>query len=112
MEAQRKELKKKAGVIEGEEPKEQLQFRTVHAVLNNLRQKAGIPLFITHGGNIRRLLEYALGKKHVEEIAEYVTNCTLYEFIAPHKDGERWQVNVLTLGGNKEINRRHFGENI
>jgi broad specificity phosphatase PhoE len=95
------------GTIAGQESKDALRARTVYAIVKNL-QKDGVPLFVTHGGNIKRVLEHTLGKNTAER--ELVTNCTLYEFVAPQEKGEGWKVNVLELDDNKEIKRHNFGE--
>lgn len=105
---QRDAIKKAGKKIEGEEPKDVLRARTIGAIAKNLHNNKGTHLFVTHGGNIRRVLEHTLG----EDVAkrEYVTNCTLYEFVAPQEKGEGWKVNVLELDDNKEIKRHNFGE--
>jgi len=105
---ERDKIKKSGKKIEGEEPKDILSTRTIKAIAKELRNYSGIPLFVTHGGNIRRVLENTLGDNVAKR--EYITNCTLYEFIAPKEKGEDWKVNVLELDDNKEIKRHNFGE--
>ena len=107
--ADREALKAVGIEISGQESKENLLARTVTSVAENL-SKYQNPLFITHGGNIRRLLEATIGKEKIAENDEYVTNCMLCEFIAPQKNDGGWVVNILTIGDNNEINRRVFGE--
>lgn len=105
----REKIKIAGGVISGQESKEDLCIRTVGAIIRNLGD-GGIPLFITHGGNIRRVLEEVLGKDRVEKNGEYITNCTLCEFLAPENLGGDWKVNILELSEHKEIKRRRFGK--
>ncbi len=105
---ERDKIKKTDKKIEGEEPKDVLSARTIGAIAKELHNHNSVPLFVTHGGNIRRVLEHTLGENVAKR--EYVTNCTLYEFIAPKEKGEDWKVNVLELDDNKEIKRHNFGE--
>ncbi len=105
---ERDKIKKRGEKIEGEEPKDVLSARTIGAIVKELGNHSGTPLFVTHGGNIRRVLEHTLGENVAKR--EYVTNCTLYEFVAPKEKGEGWKVNVLELDDNKEIKRHNFGE--
>ncbi len=105
---ERDNIKKAGKKIEGEEPKDILSARTIGAIAEKLHGHNGVPLFVTHGGNIRRVLEHTLGENVAKR--EYVTNCTLYEFVAPQEKGEGWKVNVLELDDNKEIKRHNFGE--
>lgn len=105
---ERAKIKKSGKKIEGEESKESLRVRTVGAIAKSLCNHDGIPLFVSHGGNIKRVLEHILGENTAER--ERLTNCTLYEFVAPKEKGDGWKVNVLELDNNKEITRRHFGE--
>lgn len=107
-EQNRLELKQKGKISEGEESKERVMVRTVEAVKRNIEDKK-VPLFVTHGGNILRLLGVAMGgEEAVDEIKKkggFAGNCALYEFVTPRIKGGQWQVNLLTLGENKEINR-------
>lgn len=104
----RREIKVKCDEIAGEESKDAQRVRTIGAIVENLKMHDGIPLFVTHGGNIKRVMEHVLGENVAN--SEYVTNCTIYEFIAPKGKGEGWKVNVLGLDSNKDIIRRPFGE--
>jgi uncharacterized phosphatase len=105
---ERDKIKKSGGKIEGEEPKDIQRNRTIMAIAESLKRYDGAPLFVTHGGNIRRVLEATLGENVARR--EHATNCTIYEFISPKGKGERWKVNVLELDSNKDIYRRPFGE--
>jgi probable phosphoglycerate mutase len=109
---ERSELKKSGAVIEGEESKEDVAKRTLQAIIRNLESGSGVPLFISHGGNIRRVVEAVLGVDFVEKTSEYITNCTLYEFIAAKIKGQMGKVNIISLGENKKIHRRAFGEQL
>ncbi len=102
------EIKKSGKLIEGKESREALRVRTIGAIAKNLRNHDGIPLFVTHGGNIKRVLEHILGENTAER--ERLTNCTLYEFVAPKEKGDSWKVSVLELNDNKEITSRPFGQ--
>lgn len=106
--AKRANIKKSGKKIEGEEPKDAQAARTIGAIAENLREHDGVPLFVTHGGNIRRVLEHTLGENVAKR--EYVTNCTFYEFIAPKEKGEGWKVNVLEMDDNNKVKRHSFGE--
>lgn len=108
---QRQKLLTVSGGIAGEESKDDLRIRTIEVIAKDLGGRDGIPLFITHGGNIRRVLaEIFGGEDAIKKKGDFAANCGLYEFIAAKIDGEKWEVNILTLGDNKEINRRAFGE--
>ena len=109
---ERNELKKSGAIIEGEESKEDVAKRSLQAVIRNLEGKSNVPLFISHGGNIRRVVEAVLGVDFVEKTSEYITNCTLYEFIAARISGQAGRVNVISLGENKKIHRRAFGDQL
>ncbi len=108
----RNELKKNGVAIEGEESKQDVAMRTLQAVIRNLGGASGVPLFISHGGNIRRVVENVLGEIFVDKTQEYITNCTLYEFISARIKGQPGNVNVITLGENKKIHRRVFGDKL
>lgn len=109
---QRNELKKSGAVIEGEESKEDVAKRTLQAIIRNLEGKSGVPLFISHGGNIKRVVENVLGVNFVDKTSEYITNCTLYEFLAARIKGQAGKVNVISLGENKKLHRRAFGDQL
>ncbi len=89
---ERSRILNSGGVIEGEESKESLRMRTVLAIANHLEIRDGVPLFITHGGNIRRMLELASAKGTDKE---KIANCGLYEFITPGSENGRWQLKKM-----------------
>lgn len=107
LEKDRMALKKKNGSIPGEELKEVLRVRTIRAVAETLKDKKAVPLFVTHGGNIRRIIENTLG---IDISFQSIPNCSLFEFIAPKEKGDKWKVNVVGLGDNKQLTRQPFAE--
>ncbi len=109
---ERNELKKSGALIAGEESKESVSRRTLQAIVRNLEGRNGVPLFISHGGNIRRVIENILGVDFVDKTSEYIANCTLYEFLSAGIQGQAGKVNVISLGENKKIHRRVFGDKL
>ncbi|MEQ1789800.1 MAG: histidine phosphatase family protein [Rickettsiales bacterium] len=111
-EKRRREFKKVGGVVDGEESKENLRERTVGAIKQNL-EDGKTPLFVTHGGNVLRMVGEALGGERVidaiKKKGRVAGNCALYEFITPAKNGEKWQVNLLTLDKDKQVERSPVG---
>lgn len=90
--AERDKIKKAGGMIEGEENKEHQRVRTIRTIIHSLNHRDGIPLFITHGGNIRRVLEEAEAEEYMEE---KIANCGLYEFNTPRGESGTWRVEKL-----------------
>lgn len=98
------------GKINGEEDKKSQALRVTAAIKYNLGEE-GVPLFITHGGNIMRMMEVALGVKTQADTEAFKknisrpANCSLYEFVTPSKKEGKWQVNEITLE-NQKIQRK------
>ncbi len=105
----RREIKLVGGFIDGEESKESIRNRALKTVRNQL-EKNSTPLFVTHGGVVLRLIGAALGGEKVvdrlKEQGRLAKNGDVYEFVTPSKKDEKWQVNLLSLGENKEILRK------
>jgi broad specificity phosphatase PhoE len=107
---ERKAFMAGGGKINGEEDKQSQALRVTAAIKRNLGED-GVPLFITHGGNMLRMMEVAFGgtKASAEAVRKNVSrpaNCSLYEFVTPGEKGGKWQLNEITLDQNQEIQRR------
>lgn len=103
----RANLKATKKVIAGEESKDAVLARTLQAVAEHT-QDGKIPLFVTHGGNILRMLEETNAIVPYSKSASGISNATMLEFVAPKNRLEHWQVNVIGLNEKQEITRSSF----
>ena len=97
-------LKATKTIIEGEESKKAVLARTLQAVAEYTKNGKS-PLFITHGGNMLRMLEETGAVAKHSKPASGVPNATVLEFIAPKNRVDKWQVNVIGINDNQKLTR-------
>lgn len=84
---------KKRGPLPGEESSKDHAERVVAAVNRHLSESESPPLFVTHGGTTRRMLEAAGIKERVD-----VNNAQIYHFIPVNN---RWKIFELSVADGK-----------
>ena len=101
------------------ERQEHHQARVLKALADNLKHNmqeheidGKIPLFVSHAGTMRRILDMACADipdfKQKDDYKK-LPNSTVYEFIAPKNELDKWKINVIGLDEQEQIKRKPFG---